>query len=289
MLRYVALAGLALALVTVAWYAGRPTSAGGPLYGDANCDEGVNSIDAAVILQYTADLIPAVPCPQNADVTGDLHISSVDAALVLQYGAGLLPDLTPDATPTPSDETPELCPPGFFWNPAKGHCDSRECPPGFVFNEETLYCEPIPPTPTSQGPGPTATPVPGSTPVVHKTFYYDPSFAWSDTGVDVSAGQQIAVSSTGHVIYDNLHLDGVTPNGDGPATGWGPCPDHSLVGWAGPSRPPADSPADMADVVCLGSNFSGSMPTGGNLYVAVNDIGEFDNNIGQWYVTVTTY
>jgi hypothetical protein len=144
MIRLLVLAAIGIGLSSLAWELTRSTTAGAPVYGDASCDGSVNSIDAAVILQYTADLTPSVPCPQNADVDGNLHISSLDAALVLQFGAGLLPDLEPGVTPTP-EGTAQLCPDGFFWNPNKGHCDSGECPPGFVFNEETFYCEPAPP------------------------------------------------------------------------------------------------------------------------------------------------
>jgi hypothetical protein len=60
---------------------------------------------------------------------------------------------TPTATPEPS------CPEGFFWNPNKGHCDSRECPPGFVFDKALLYCVPAPAPPT-EPPQPTETPLP---------------------------------------------------------------------------------------------------------------------------------
>lgn len=63
------------------------------LAGDANCDGVVNSIDAAIILQFAAGLIEAVGCPKSADVNGDSLVNAVDAVLVLQYIAGLIPSL----------------------------------------------------------------------------------------------------------------------------------------------------------------------------------------------------
>jgi len=63
------------------------------LPGDANCDGTVNSIDSAVILQFTAGLIGAVPCPEEADVNEDGTINSVDSAIILQYSAGLIDSL----------------------------------------------------------------------------------------------------------------------------------------------------------------------------------------------------
>lgn len=59
------------------------------LRGDANCDGLVNSIDAAIVLQFVAGLIDSVPCPANADVDGNGRIDAIDAALILQIDAGL--------------------------------------------------------------------------------------------------------------------------------------------------------------------------------------------------------
>ncbi len=63
------------------------------LAGDANCDGSVNSIDASLVLQQSADLLASVSCASEADVNGDGVIDSRDAALLLQHDAGLLPDL----------------------------------------------------------------------------------------------------------------------------------------------------------------------------------------------------
>jgi hypothetical protein len=58
--------------------------------GDVNCDDLVNTIDAALILQLTAGLITSLPCQELGDLNHDGQVSSVDAAIVLQLDAGLL-------------------------------------------------------------------------------------------------------------------------------------------------------------------------------------------------------
>ena len=56
----------------------------------ACCDERVTSIDALFILQREAALIPAIPCGWDGDVDGDGDIDSIDAALTLQFVAQLI-------------------------------------------------------------------------------------------------------------------------------------------------------------------------------------------------------
>ena len=91
-----------------------------PLLGDVNCNDAVDSIDAALILQFDARLLGALGCELNADVNDDGSINSIDAALVLQFSAGLLDNLgsgptqvppatespTPTFTPTPASSSP---------------------------------------------------------------------------------------------------------------------------------------------------------------------------------------
>ncbi len=62
----------------------------GLLTGDADCNGAVNSIDAALILQVSAQLVDFIPCALNADVDASGTIDSIDAAIVLQAVAGLL-------------------------------------------------------------------------------------------------------------------------------------------------------------------------------------------------------
>ncbi|MEX2158584.1 MAG: hypothetical protein WEB04_04200 [Dehalococcoidia bacterium] len=61
-----------------------------PFLGDADCNDVVASIDAAITLQYGASLSSSVPCPESADATLDDRIDSRDASLMLQMSAGLI-------------------------------------------------------------------------------------------------------------------------------------------------------------------------------------------------------
>ena len=78
-----------------------PTATPGPtatptpptLAGDADCDGAVTSIDAALVLQHSAALLDALPCPAAGDVNGDGLVNAVDAALILQHVAGLIDSL----------------------------------------------------------------------------------------------------------------------------------------------------------------------------------------------------
>ena len=63
------------------------------LVGDVDCGGSVNSIDAALILQFVAGLLGSLACPEGADTNGNGDINSIDAALVLQFTAGLLLNL----------------------------------------------------------------------------------------------------------------------------------------------------------------------------------------------------
>ncbi len=61
--------------------------------GESLCDGVVDSIDALVVLQYSAGLIVTKPCSASADVNRDGFIDALDASLILQHVAGLLPEL----------------------------------------------------------------------------------------------------------------------------------------------------------------------------------------------------
>lgn len=63
-----------------------------PLPGDVDCNNRVNSVDAMLILQFTARLLPTLACSNVADVRADQRIDAVDAELVLQIEAGLIAD-----------------------------------------------------------------------------------------------------------------------------------------------------------------------------------------------------
>ena len=57
--------------------------------GDVNCDGSVNSVDAALILQFEAALKDSFACPDAADVDGDSAVNSIDARIVLELDAGI--------------------------------------------------------------------------------------------------------------------------------------------------------------------------------------------------------
>jgi parallel beta-helix repeat protein len=61
--------------------------------GDVNKDGVTNALDAALVLQNVAGLLPVLPNVSRADTNQDGEIDSLDALLILQYGAGLLDDL----------------------------------------------------------------------------------------------------------------------------------------------------------------------------------------------------
>ena len=72
---------------------GSATALPTPPTGDADCSGSVNSIDAALALQFTAGLVDSLPCSQFADVNEDATVNALDAVLILQFVAGLLDDL----------------------------------------------------------------------------------------------------------------------------------------------------------------------------------------------------
>jgi Tol biopolymer transport system component len=67
-----------------------PTPTSAPRIGDVNGDLLVNPIDAAIILQYSAGLLPSPPAGSSGDVNHDGQTNAIDAALILQFVAGLL-------------------------------------------------------------------------------------------------------------------------------------------------------------------------------------------------------
>ena len=64
-----------------------------PPSGDVNCDQNVDSVDSALILQFSAGLVGSLACQEDGDVNGSGDINSIDAAIVLQFVAGLISNL----------------------------------------------------------------------------------------------------------------------------------------------------------------------------------------------------
>jgi hypothetical protein len=70
-----------------------PTPTPGGAIGDANGDGAVNSIDAALVLQFSAGLTSTIR--PTADANQDDQVNAIDATLILQFVAGLLSHLPP--------------------------------------------------------------------------------------------------------------------------------------------------------------------------------------------------
>ena len=70
-----------------------PTPTPSGMAGDANKDGQVNAIDATLVLQHSAGLLPTIN--QRADANRNGQINSIDSQLILQFIAGLLPHLPP--------------------------------------------------------------------------------------------------------------------------------------------------------------------------------------------------
>ena len=71
------------------------TPAPRPIYGDANCDRRVSSVDATVLLQFSAGLLQSLCSLQSADANANGHVDPIDAQLILQFSAGLIGSLPP--------------------------------------------------------------------------------------------------------------------------------------------------------------------------------------------------
>lgn len=70
-----------------------PISTPPGMKGDVNGDGIINPIDAALVLQFSAGMLPALPSFERGDVNQDGTVNAIDAALILQFAAGLLSTL----------------------------------------------------------------------------------------------------------------------------------------------------------------------------------------------------
>ena len=61
--------------------------------GDVDCSESVNVVDAVLVLQLHAGLVPTLQCEHLGDVTADGAADSLDAVIILQSEAGLIEPL----------------------------------------------------------------------------------------------------------------------------------------------------------------------------------------------------
>ncbi len=200
----------ALLLVMLGVLAVQPwrSPAGAAPLGDASCDSQVNAVDATVILQLTAGLIPSLGCPQNADTDGDGSVGAVDATLILQFVAGLIPGLEPPATATPtrtSTPTPTPTPtPIATTTPA---ATNTPAPTATATATE-------PPTATSTAtatatfnPSSTATATPTRTPTPLSTVHVRNTFTYTDTFGDLWAVGEVYNGLNHGVAYVSVDAD----------------------------------------------------------------------------------
>ncbi len=58
--------------------------------GDVDCSGGIDTVDASLILQRAAGLLPILECETEADADASGAVDAMDALIVLQYAAGLV-------------------------------------------------------------------------------------------------------------------------------------------------------------------------------------------------------
>jgi hypothetical protein len=75
-----------------------PAPTGGPAPGDADCDGGVDAVDALQVLRYVAGLPNPAGCIAAGNVKCNDAIDAVDALLILRWVAGL-PVTLPNGCP----------------------------------------------------------------------------------------------------------------------------------------------------------------------------------------------
>jgi hypothetical protein len=75
------------ALILAGYWLGGAAVAGPP---SGDCDFGLDSTDAAVVLQWEAGLSIQPGCAIFLDLNRDALVNSVDASIILQYEAGLV-------------------------------------------------------------------------------------------------------------------------------------------------------------------------------------------------------
>lgn len=105
--------------------------------------------------------------------------------------------------------------------------------------------------------------------------------AWTDTGIDIAAGDQLTVTASGTVIHGVANNDGCDPSGEPATSNHGAnaiaCPNHaSLIAKIGTG----------GNAFYVGRLTSIPTTTAGRLYLGVNDI-DLTNNAGAYSAAVT--
>jgi len=104
--------------------------------------------------------------------------------------------------------------------------------------------------------------------------------AWTDTGVDLAAGQQLTVTASGTVLHNVAGNDGCDPAGEPGTSGHGAnligCPNHaSLIGKLG----------DAGSPFFIGRTYSVPSTGSGRLYLGIND-SDLTNNVGTYSASI---
>jgi hypothetical protein len=85
-----------------------PSAASGEVQGDVNCTNGINSVDALLVLRHAAALPVNAPCMGVAGNTNcDAAINAVDALRILRYAASLANSVPAGCTPIGQPIAPE--------------------------------------------------------------------------------------------------------------------------------------------------------------------------------------
>lgn len=119
------------------------------------------------------------------------------------------------------------------------------------------------------------------TDVAARTVTVSGTAAWTDSGVDLAAGQQLTITASGTVLHNVAGNDGCDPAGEPATSGHGAnvigCPNHaSLIGKIGDAGAP----------FLVGRALSVPSAAAGRLYLGVND-NDLSNNGGSYSADVS--
>lgn len=117
-------------------------------------------------------------------------------------------------------------------------------------------------------------------PVAMRSVTVAGNAAWTDTGIDIGAGQQLTITATGEVLHNVAGNDGCDPAGEPGTSGHGAnvvgCPNHAaLIGKLGDAGAP----------FLVGRGYSVPSSGSGRLYLGVND-NDLANNGGAYSASV---